>query len=259
MTGIVVVLSGVLGLAIGSFLNVVIWRVPRHESVVSPASHCPGCDKPIENRDNIPVLSWLLLRGRCRSCGEPISVRYPLVETLTAGVFAGVAAAIGPHADLPAFLYLAAVGVALAAIDVDTLKLPDRLTLPSYGVGLALLGIAAGVDGDGTRILRAGEGMAALYTLYFILCYATAGKGMGFGDVKLAGVLGLYLGWLGWPELLVGSFLAYLLGGGVGIAMLALGKAGRKSRIPFGPFLISGALLAVFVGHPLANAWLNTA
>lgn len=251
--------SAVLGLAIGSFLNVVIWRVPRKESVVAPPSHCPGCDNPIGSRDNIPVVSWLLLRGRCRHCREPISVRYPLVEASTAMIFAAVAVAIGPHAELPAFLYLAAIGVALAAIDLDTLRLPNSLTLPSYGVAVALLGIAAAVDGDGARILRSLEGMVVLYSLYFALCFATSGKGMGFGDVKLAGVLGLYLGWLGWPELLVGSFAAYVLGGGVGIAMIAFGKAGRKSRIPFGPFLISGALIAVLVGHPIAHAWLHTA
>lgn len=255
----VAVLCAVVGLAIGSFLNVVIWRVPRNESVVSPGSHCPGCDVAISNRDNVPVISWLLLLGRCRNCGERISVRYPLVEALTGAIFAGVALAIGPHAELPAFLYLAAVGVALAAIDLDTFRLPDKLTLPSYAVGLGLLGIAATVERDPLRFARAVEGMLVLYTLYFLLCYATAGKGMGFGDVKLAGVLGLYLGWLGWPEVFLGSFCAYLLGGGVGIAMVAFGRAGRKSRIPFGPFLIAGALIAVFIGHPIAHAWLNTA
>lgn len=259
MSTFVAVISGIFGFAIGSFLNVVIWRVPRGESVVSPASHCPGCDQEIKNRDNIPVVSWLLLRGKCRTCKTSISVRYPLVELLTAGVFAAVGAAIGAHAELPAFLYLAAIGVALAAIDLDTMKLPNILTLPSYGVGIVLLGIAAAVDGDTTRIVRAVEGMAVLYALYFVLCYATAGKGMGFGDVKLAGVLGLYLGWLGWPEVFVGSFAAYLLGGGVGIAVIALGKGGRKTRIPFGPFLIAGALIAVLVGHPIAHAWLHTA
>ena len=259
MTGLIVVLLAILGLAIGSFLNVVIWRIPRNESVVSPPSHCPGCDGEIRHRDNIPVVSWLLLRGRCRDCGTAISARYPLVESLTAGVFAGVGAAIGPHAELPAFLYLAAIGVALAAIDLDTMKLPNILTIPSYAVSLALLGVAAAVEGDSSRIIRAIEGMGVLYFLYFALCFATSGKGMGFGDVKLAGVLGLYLGWLGWPEVFVGSFLAYLLGGSVGIAMMAFGSAGRKSRIPFGPFLIAGALMAVFVGHPIAHAWLHAA
>ncbi|MBV9486486.1 MAG: prepilin peptidase, partial [Frankiaceae bacterium] len=123
----VVAVVGLLGLAIGSFLNVVIWRVPRDESVVHPGSHCPNCDTEIGARDNIPVLSWLLLRGKCRHCGNPISIRYPLVELGTAGLFVAFAIHFGIHAVLPAYLYLAAVGVALAMIDIDLQRLPDVL------------------------------------------------------------------------------------------------------------------------------------
>src|SRR3954451_16420393 len=159
MTAFVVVVAGVFGLLIGAFLNVVVWRVPRGESVVHPPSHCPACDAPIAPRDNIPLLSWLLLRGRCRSCGAPISARYPLVELLTAVLFAGLAAWFGPVAQLPAFLYLAAVGVALALIDLDVKRLPDVLTLPSYGVGLVLLGIASGAHHNGWSMIRAVIGM----------------------------------------------------------------------------------------------------
>ena len=128
---IVVVVVGCFGLLVGSFLNVVIWRVPRGESVVRPRSRCPACDAPIRERDNVPLVSWLLLRGRCRSCGEPISVRYPLVELGTGVLFAMLAWKVGTHAALPAFLYLGAVGLALAVIDLDTHRLPNALTLPS--------------------------------------------------------------------------------------------------------------------------------
>src|SRR3954447_26801825 len=163
MTAFLVVVAGVFGLLIGSFLNVVVWRVPRGESVVSPPSHCPSCDMPIAPRDNIPVLSWVLLRGRCRSCGARISSRYPLVELLTGILFAGLAAWFGPVAQLPAFLYLAAVGVALALIDLDLKRLPDVLTLPSYPVGLALLGMASLVHHHSWPLVRGVSGMVILF------------------------------------------------------------------------------------------------
>jgi len=252
-------LAAVVGLAVGSFLNVLIHRVPAGLSVVRPGSRCPACEHSVRSRDNVPVLSWLLLRGRCRDCGTPIAARYPLVELGTALLFALVAARLGPSASLPAFLYLCAVSVALAAIDLETQRLPNVLTLPSYLVGGGLLAVAAAVDGDVGRLLRAVEGMVALYAFYFVICYATAGKGMGFGDVKLAGLLGLYLGWLGWPELLVGAFAAHLLGGVVAVWLVARGGASRKTRVPFGPFLVAGALVALLVGSPIAHAWLQTA
>src|ERR1700712_4336651 len=128
------VLCAVVGLAIGSFLNVVIWRVPRGESVVRPGSHCPSCDHPVRPYDDIPVVSWLLLRGRCRDCGEPISARYPLVEAGTSALFVVIAVHFGFSWALPAYLYLAAIGVALAMIDIDVHRLPNKIVLPSYGV-----------------------------------------------------------------------------------------------------------------------------
>ena len=244
----------VLGLLIGSFLNVVIWRVPRGESIVSPPSHCPNCDQPISPRDNIPLVSWLLLRGRCRNCGVAISARYPTVELVTGLLFAALAWRIGPHAALPAFLYLAAIAVALALIDLDTRRLPNVIVLPSYLVAAALLGLAAVVDGDWSRLGRAALGGAALFSFYFLLVLIYP-KGMGFGDVKLAGVLGLYLGWVGWGALLVGAFLGFLLGGLLGGLLMVVGKAGRKTAIPFGPWMLAGALIAVFVGERLAHAY----
>jgi leader peptidase (prepilin peptidase)/N-methyltransferase len=254
VTAFVVVVSAVFGLAIGSFLNVVIWRVPRGESVVSPPSHCPRCDHPIRQRDNIPVLSWLLLRGRCRDCQHPISPRYPLVELATAILFAVVAVSFGASWELPAYLYLAAITVALAMIDIDVRRLPDAIVLPSYGVALVLLLLPAILDSRWDDLLRAVLGGLALFAGYFLLVLIKPGA-MGFGDVKLAGVLGIYLGWLGWGVLLVGAFAGFLLGGVYGIVLMLAGRAGRKSKIPYGPFMLAGAMLAVLVGESLVAAY----
>ena len=257
MTWLLVVCTALVGLVIGSFLNVVIWRVPRGESVVRPPSHCPGCGHEIRPRDNVPVLSWLLLRGRCRDCGTGISVRYPLVEAGTAVVFGVLTLAIGLEPELPAFLYLGAIGVALAMIDIDVKRLPNAIVLPSYPVAAALLTVAAALDGRWEDLLRAGLGMVALYAFYFLLALVYP-AGMGFGDVKLAGLLGLYLGWLGWAEVVTGGFLGFLFGGVVGGGMVLVRRAARKSMLPFGPFMLAGALVAILWGGALADLYLDT-
>jgi len=242
---------GLLGLAVGSFLNVVIYRVPRGESLVRPGSHCPRCRSEVRNRHNIPVFGWLLLRGRCADCAEPISARYPLVEAGTAALFVAVAAKFGLGWQLPAYLYLAAVAIALAAIDIDVLRLPDAIVLPSYGVALALLVPAMIAEHSWAAGLRGLIAAAALYALYFAL--AVIHPGMGFGDVKLALLLGLYLGWLGWSSLAVGAFAGFLLGGLAGAALLIARRADRKTRIPFGPYMLAGAFLAVFAAAPITH------
>jgi leader peptidase (prepilin peptidase)/N-methyltransferase len=248
-------IAGLLGLVVGSFLNVVIHRVPGGQSLIRPGSHCPHCGAAVRNRHNVPVLGWLLLRGRCADCAARIRARYPLVEAGTAALFVAVTAHFGLSWKLPAYLYLAGVAVALAAIDLDTMRLPDAIVLPSYGIALGLLtpamvaedGWAAGIRG-----LLAG---AALFALYFGI--ATVHPGMGFGDVKLAPLLGLYLGFLGWQFLAVGAFAGFLLGGVVGAVLLAAGRASRRTRIPFGPYMLAGALLAVFAGAPVADWYLG--
>lgn len=247
---------GILGLAVGSFLNVVVYRVPRKMSVVTPRSHCPACEAGVRPRDEVPVLSWLLLRGRCRDCSASISPRYALVELLTGGLFAALTLKFGLAAELPAYLYLAAVCIALAMIDLDTQRLPDILTKPSYLIGVTLLGLAAVTGHHGDSLLRAVIAMAMLFVAYFILRLAYP-PAMGFGDVKLAGVLGLYLGWLGWGSLLIGSFGAFALGACVVLTLIVAGKAGRKNKIPFGPFMVAAALLAVFFGQALTTAYVN--
>jgi leader peptidase (prepilin peptidase) / N-methyltransferase len=246
--------AALFGLAVGSFLNVVVWRVPRDESILRPRSHCPECGHLVRPRDNVPIVSWLVLRGRCRDCRARISPRYPLVEALTACTFAAVTWRVGQHSFLPAYLYLAAVGIALAFIDVDVRRLPNALVLPSYLAGALLLTTAALLSQQPDRLVRAAVGMAAMYALYFALMVAKPG-GMGFGDVKLAGVLGLFLGFLGWGPLAVGAFLAFIFGGVGGVGLILLGGAGRKTKIPFGPYMVAGALTAVLVGQQLAHMY----
>jgi leader peptidase (prepilin peptidase)/N-methyltransferase len=247
------------GLLIGSFLNVVIWRVPRGESIVRPPSACPNCHHEIRARDNVPVVSWLVLRGRCRDCGEPISVRYPLVEAGTAVLFGLTYWWAGPTWALPAFLYLAAISVALALIDLDTHRLPDAIVLPAYPVGIALLALASwnpGGASDWPALVRAVIGGAALFAAYFVMLLAYP-AGMGFGDVKLAGVLGAYLAWIGWGAFAVGAFGAFLVGGVFSIGLLVAGRATRKSGIPFGPWMLAGAAIGIGVGEWLWSAYLS--
>lgn len=253
---LVLALAGLLGLAVGSFLNVVVWRVPRGESVVHPPSACPRCGHAIRGRDNVPVLSWLLLRGRCRDCAAPISARYPLVESATAVAFVLVVLRFGVSAAVPAFAYLAAIGIALALIDLDVRRLPDPIVLPSYPVMAALLAVASWGTGDWEALVRAGIGAVALAIGYFVVRVAYP-AGMGFGDVKLSGILGGALAWLGWGAFAVGVFSAFLVGGVFSVILLATGRATRKSAVPFGPWMILGAAIGVAAGEPLWAAYLD--
>ncbi|WP_307859067.1 prepilin peptidase [Herbiconiux sp. SYSU D00978] len=258
------------GSLIGSFLNVVVYRVPAGLSVVNPPSACPNCGNHIRRRDNVPVFGWLLLRGKCRDCAAPISVRYPLVELGTALAFAVVAVRFVPDIaaatdasgaaasvlQLVAFLYLAAVSIALALIDLDTMRLPNAIVLPSYAVGVVLLGAAAALSGEWGSLLTALAGAVILGGVYLAIVLV-APRGMGMGDVKLAGVLGLFLGWLGWDVLAVGALAAFLLGGLFGVVLLAISRAGRGTAIPFGPWMLLGAWIGILAGPPLASAYLS--
>ena len=266
-----VVVIGLFGLLIGSFLNVVVYRVPNGMSLVRPPSACPNCKHEIKPYDNIPVLSWLFLRGSCRNCKNPISARYPLVEAGTA-VFFAVAAAVLPISlgwqftqsttlvasilQGIAFLYLVAITVALALIDLDTHTLPNSIVLPGYFVAAALFATASIIEGDYTGLIRAAIAGAGLFVLYLVLALIRPG-GMGFGDVKLAGVIGLYLGWTGWGALAIGGFSAFLLGGIYGIVVLVIRRSGRKTGIPFGPWMLAGAWIGIFFGNQLWNGYLS--
>jgi leader peptidase (prepilin peptidase)/N-methyltransferase len=254
---ILIAAVALLGLAVGSFLNVVIYRVPRGESVLRPVSHCPACDHPVRNRHNLPIVGWLMLRGRCADCAAPISVRYVVVELVTALLFVAVTVQVAHlHliAALPAYLFFAAVGVALTAIDLDVLRLPNSIVYPSYLVLGALLTAAALIQGGPAPLLRAAIGAAALFTFYLAVAVAYP-AGMGFGDVKLAGVVGGALGFLSYSALIVGAFGAFLIGACIATVMLMSHSATRKTAIPFGPFMVSGALVALFASAPLTHLY----
>ncbi|HET9692346.1 MAG TPA: prepilin peptidase [Acidimicrobiales bacterium] len=242
------VIAGVFGLVIGSFLNVVVARVPEGRSVVSPPSACPRCGTPIRPRDNIPVLSWLVLRAKCRSCGQPISWRYPAVEALTAACFVALALRFGASLTLPAEAALTAGLVALGLIDADTMRLPKKVVWPTAAVLVALLLVAAGVGGQWHRLGVAAIS-AAVSGAVFLLIHLAVPRGMGFGDVRLSPVIGLGLGWVGWEWAFVGFFLANLIGAVVGIALIAAGRHQRRQPIPFGVFLAVGAFVALLVPH----------
>jgi leader peptidase (prepilin peptidase)/N-methyltransferase len=262
--------TAALGLAIGSFLNVVVYRLPAGLSVARPASACPRCSTPIRRRDNVPVVSWLALGGKCRDCRASISARYPIVELATGLFFVLVAARLWSLTDVPtesstvvsrllalvAFLWLAGVSVALAVIDLEHHRLPNAIVLPSYAVGGALLAASSILVGDWSAIVRAAIGLASLFAFYLIAALSYPG-GMGFGDVKLAGVLGLYLAWLGWGEFAVGAFAAFLLGGVFAVVLLVTRRVERTGGIPFGPWMLAGAWVGIFAGGTVATAYLT--
>jgi len=268
-----VVLAGVFGLLMGSFLNVVAYRLPAKISLMRE-SRCPHCDAPVRPWHNVPVLGWVALGGKCANCKAPISVRYPIVEAVTGVAFALVTwwgltvygstiTASGPEMQawalglvIFAFLYFAAISIVLTLIDLDTHRLPNSIVLPSYVVAGILFTITAWLTGDWGALARAAIGMAALYLFYFLLRAARPG-GMGGGDVKLAGVIGIYLGWLGWGALALGAFAAFVFGGVFGIALMLLRRAGRKSAIPFGPWMILGAWTGVFAGEAVGRWYVN--
>jgi leader peptidase (prepilin peptidase) / N-methyltransferase len=247
---LLVVLAGGGGGLGGSFLNVVAWRLPRGESLATPGSHCPGCDHPVRPYDNVPVLSWLALRGRCRDCRTPISARYPLVEALTAALAAGVVLANdGPH-DVLLGLVLVALLVPIALIDLDHRIIPNRLT--ALGA-VAALAIGAATDLGGVpEQLSAGVAAGG----FLLLAALARPGGMGMGDVKLAGMLGLFLG----REVAVALLVALVVGSLVGVAVMARTgvAAGRKTAIPFGPFLALGGVVAVLAGPAIVDWYLST-
>ena len=246
------------GLAVGSFLNVVIHRVPAGESIVKPRSKCPSCGTQISERDNIPVLSWLLLRGKCRHCSAAISARYPLVELLTALLFALVAWRLGLTWELPGFLVFTAGLIALSGIDLDTFLLPKKVFYPVLFASGGLLLIAGVVERDWQGLREAGIGSLLAFVVLGAIHFAYP-KGMGFGDVRLVALLGLFLGWLELGAVAVGLFLGFTLGSVVGVGLMILGRRGRKDRIPFGPFLAAGAYLAIFLAEPILDLYLGRA
>jgi leader peptidase (prepilin peptidase) / N-methyltransferase len=241
--------AGVLGAIAGSFLNVVTYRLPRHESLVMPASHCTRCGTPVKPYDNIPILSFLLLRGHCRSCGASISVRYPLVEALTAALCVGAVLAHSSAAGIALSVGLILIMVPAALIDLEYRIIPNRLTALG-AVAALVIGLALDPAGEPERLIAGAA--AGGFLLLAALAYP---GGMGMGDVKLAAVMGLFLGRTVAAAILI-ALLAGVLVGAVIIARKGA-QEGRKTAIPFGPFLALGAVLAVYVGEPLIDLYVN--
>jgi leader peptidase (prepilin peptidase)/N-methyltransferase len=239
-----------IGALIGSFLNVVIWRLPRGENLAVPASHCPSCGAAIKPYDNIPVLSWLALRGRCRPCGARISPRYPAVEALTAVLVGLVPLLAGTGARMWLGFVLVLLLVPIAFIDLDHRIIPNKLTLP--GAVLALVLTAVLVPDELVEHLIAG---AAAFLFLFVAALAYPG-GMGMGDVKLAGVLGLFLGRCVGPAMLV-ALVAGTVAGVVVIARKGT-REGRRTAIPFGPFLALGGLVGLYAGDAIVDWYVGT-
>jgi leader peptidase (prepilin peptidase)/N-methyltransferase len=244
----------ILGLLIGSFLNVCVWRVPRKESIVFPASHCPACGHPLAPSDLVPVVSWLVLRGRCRYCRERISWRYPAVELLTALIFTAVYWKFGVAWVTLPLLALVAVLIAVAFIDIDHAIIPNGLVL----VGLVPGALVAAFRLNGLPWWDGLAGMAAgaapLLAVDFLSRLILKKEGMGGGDMKLMAMVGLYLGW---RLTLLSLLLAVYLGGLAGVILLATRVLKRGGQFPFGPFLAAGSLLSLFFGHPILSWWLG--
>lgn len=256
MTVALAVGCGLAGLGVGSFLSVLVLRVPRKEAVIGVASHCPECGSGVARRDLWPVVSWLVLRGRCRSCSAGVSARYPLLEVATAALFAATAVRFGPSFVLPAYLFLGAALIALSAIDVEHRLLPSKIIFPTgYAVAVLLI-LAALAEAEPRRIAWAAAGAAGCFALFFVLHFVSP-NGMAYGDVRLSLVLGMAVGWLGLGLVPLFLFVAFLTSAAFGLAYAVLSGKGLKAAIPFGPFLAFAAGFAVFAGQPLVRAYLD--
>ena len=243
-----VAIAVVAGLLIGSFLTVVIDRVPRRASIATPGSACGACDRRLTALDLVPVVSWVVLRGRCRTCGASIGIDALLVEIVTAGLFAIVMVEFDRPIVAAAHCVFVAGLVAQTAIDLRTKRLPREITYTTIAVGAPLLVIAAIVVDEPRRLWTALMG-AAIATIVMAALYAVSRGGLGDGDVRFAPLLGLYLGWSNPGLALVGLFFGFVVGAVVGVVMMIAGRAGRRTALPFGPFLAVGSMIALFVGQ----------
>jgi leader peptidase (prepilin peptidase)/N-methyltransferase len=250
------VLLFLFGITIGSFLNVVIYRIPNGGSL-NGRSHCPKCDNQIRGYDNIPVLSWIFLRGKCRDCKESISIRYPLIELATGIFWLVLGVSFGYDPILPLLLILAAATIALTMIDFDTMTLPNVITYPIFILTAIYLPILAWLTDSWDNLVSAGLGSAIYFVFFFGLWFITGGKGLGFGDVKLAPTLGALIGWFSLHGTVVGIMGAFIFGGIPAGIIMAMGIIKKGTQIPFGPMLMLGAWVAVFFGESLSASYLT--
>lgn len=250
---LLIVVVVVAGLVIGSFLTVVVDRVPQGGSVNAPPSRCGSCGLRLGPLDLVPVVSWLALRGKCRRCRAPIGIDPIAIELTNAGLYVLMAIRFDDtRAAIPAYCILMSVLVAQTWIDLATQRLPREITYVGMALGAVALTVAAIVIDEPERIWMAALGAAiALVTMWVI--YALSRGGMGDGDVRLAPLLGLYLGWLNPGIVLPGLFFGFVAGAVVGVFMMAIDRAGRRTAVPFGPFLALGTVVAIFAGQPFVD------
>jgi leader peptidase (prepilin peptidase)/N-methyltransferase len=246
------VLAVVLGLCVGSFLNVVIYRLPRGQSLSRPPSRCTRCGRRLTWYDNVPVVSWLALRGRCRQCGEPISLQYPLVEAVTALVALLIVVMTPPGILLASRLVLALMLIALFVIDLEHQILPNAITLPGIVVGLIFSAFAP--PGLVQAVLGALLGAGVLYGIAAAYYLWRKEEGMGMGDVKMLAMIGAFLGW---RAVLLTLVMASFAGSVVGVGLMVAHRGNMKYALPFGTFLALGALLAMLVGDPILDWYLG--
>jgi leader peptidase (prepilin peptidase)/N-methyltransferase len=243
----------VFGTILGSFLNVVIVRLPQRQSIISPGSRCPACGSPIRFYDNIPLMSYVILRGRCRSCGSHISVRYPTVEALTGLLLVALVARFGLSPDLLSPLVLVLFLIPILFIDLATQTIPDRLSVTGIVVGFLIALIPGGLSVFASLwALAAGGAIMAVVALLGRVVFRQ--EAMGWGDVKMAAMVGAFLGF---KQLLIALFLSFLRGAVVGVVLTARGSKSMESKIPFGPFIALGTLVTIFYGQSLLNWYLG--
>jgi len=252
-----VILAFVLGLIFGSFGTVAAYRIPRRETIVTGRSKCPNCGRQIKAHENIPVVSYLILRGKCPGCGTRISLRYPATELATAVLFALSVVKFDVSVTAAVYAGFFWALVVLTVIDLEHKLLPNRIVYPTFVAGWAGLIAAALIDGDTDRLRSAALGAVVFGGFFFVVAFIYP-AGMGGGDVKLAFVLGTFVGYAGGVgAVLAGMFLSFLLGGVIGIVAMKLSGAGRKTQIPFGPFLALGSVIAIFLGERIVDAYVE--
>ena len=245
-----VVFIAVVGLMVGSFLNVCVHRLPRGESLAWPPSHCPNCRTPLKPYDNVPVVSYLLLKGRCRGCGAPISVRYPIIEILTAALFLAAYWLFEPPLLYQRILFACAM-VVLFFVDLEHHRLPNEITLPGIGVGFICS--FAMLPGWRDSLIGILVGGGSLWLLGWLWLVIRKEEGMGFGDVKMLAMIGAFLGW----KVTIATLLfATITGSLVGVGLIAAQRGNMKTALPFGCFLAIGALAGSVVGDPIVNWYL---
>jgi len=257
VTAVLAVASALAGLYVGTYLNLVIDRVPEKKAMRPVRTGCRNCLDADGPASRLPLLPWVARRQRCPNCGERVSLRYPAVELLTAGLYAAAALRLGADAALPAFLVFFACLVAISVIDIELQIIPNRIIYPTIVLSLPLLALAALAKADADPLVTALAGAAIAFAILLVV-HLMSPASMGFGDVRLAFILGLFLGWFDLSHVAIGLFVGFSLGAIVGLGLMLFGGRTRKDSVSFGPFLAAGAAVAVLFGNPLLEWWLQT-